>query len=139
MNKNVSNVVISRLASLILYSLRNFSKICTDSCGLIIQLLQYVKITGVTEMFTQICDFNSPMTEVQHILVEANFSSCVMNCLNTPTDDETIEQLIRIVRMSSGNPVLMNSFKKPEITDRLKTFVDNKKIRCGRCIHVYTD
>lgn len=122
--KNVNPVIISRLSSILLYSIRNFPNDCLETCGVVIQLLQYVHITGVSEMFATICEFNSPLVEVQTFLEEAGFSRCVMNTLKLTSDKEVIAQIIRIVRMSSGNPVLMKSFKQPFIVEEMTKFLD---------------
>ncbi|EAX85170.1 hypothetical protein TVAG_181660 [Trichomonas vaginalis G3] len=115
--------VISRLSSLILYSIRNFPNDCLETCGIIIQLLQYIYVGGCAEMFQSICDFNSPCTQIQSFLVEASLSECVNKSLQTASNKESICQLIRLIRMSSGNNVLAPSFKIPEICLSVITYI----------------
>ena len=137
-NKNISNVVLSRLSSLILYSTRNFPIFCRETCGLIIQLLQYVYANGVIEMFVQMCDYNSKMTDVQEMLLDAEFSKCVIAILNKKSDERILENLIKIVRMSCGNNILMKTFKTPDMANEIIKFVNHTdhyvKTQLWRCL-----
>ena len=115
--------VIGRLSSILLYTALNARKQSIVIIPLVIKLLDYVAYPGCCEIYHSLCDYNAECEEVEEALVKANFSNSIMYVLSKKEDNESIAQLIKIIRMSAGNKILKPSIKKPEICVQLFHFM----------------
>ena len=130
--------VIGRLSSIILYSALNCRNKSAVLAPLIIKLLAYVSYSGCAEIYHTLCDYNAESTEIEEALVQANFSNSIMYFLSKSEDNETISQLIKIIRMSAGNKIMKHSVRKPEICVQLFHFLKTEdheiKTQIWRCL-----
>ena len=130
--------VIGRLSSILLYSALNAPKQSDSLIPLIIKLLDYVAYPGCCEIYHSLCDYNVECDEVGQSLVKNNFSNAIMYVLSKKKDEESIAQLIKIIRMSAGNKILNPTIKKPEICVQLFLFLKSDdheiKTQLWRCL-----
>lgn len=94
-------------------------------------------------MFQQICEYEAQSIEFLKILEKEEFGAKVLDILRNTTDDETIGQLLRIVRISVDNSILKKSFRKPEFCECILKFMNNEnlfvKTQFWKCITNITD
>lgn len=127
MAKEIPNTTLSRLSSLILFSIQNFQDRSVETLGPLFQLLHHLDNNGVSEMFTAILSQEPIFSGLQKLMVEADFATIVINTISN-TNEDTMPYILMVVRIASLNPILSKNFHRTDVAKALLDLIPTQNI-----------